>query len=417
MAINITNVVNQIETRLLDSGHSDLDLNKLVAASNRINNSGVGVLTYRSPNHLPDITDSNYIGRIAYVEQDNVLGDSDGRFFMATGRTGGWVALTSLQDSAEANVVAGGGGAPSGSQAQGTVSGYTIGGGTPTYVNTIDKFPFSSFTTASDVGDLTDTIRFGHGASSATDGYLAGGSDPSFVNPGPGGRVDTIQKFPFASDTNATNNTGVLFNAVELAAGGIHSSDYAYVAGGTWNFGDTGRNVIQKYSMTTDASATDAGDLLTPMYGNSGCSSSDYGYSANGYQHPSVFYNTIQKWPFSSDANAADVGDTTSARNYTAGQNSTENGYSSGGSSFNNIIEKWSFSSDGNASDVGDLVTGRRQHAGQQSSTENGYYSGGNDPGTPVANVVQSFSFSSDENAVDAGDLSQARIAGGGAQV
>lgn len=413
MAINITNVINQIETRLLDSGHSDLDLNKLIAASNRINNSGVGTLTYRSPNHLPDITDSNYIGRIAYVEQDNVLGDSDGRFFMATSRTEGWVALTSLQDSAEANPVAGGGSGPT---AVGSSYGYTMGGALPTYTDIVDKFPFASFTTASDVGDLTDTISDGRGASSATDAYLAGGQDPTFVNPGPAGRVNTIQKIPFASDVNATNNTGTLFNHVSQGAGSIHSADYAYIAGGTWNFGDNGRNVIQKYSMTTDASGTDVGDLLSPMYGNSGSSSTEYGYSAGGYQHPGTYYNTIQKWPFASDGNATDVGDTTTSRNYVSGNSSTTHGYMSGGNSFENIIEKWPFTTDTNASDVGDLFEGSRFATGQN-STANGYFTGGNNPTNPVSNIVQSFSFSSDGNGADTGDLSAARQASGGAQV
>ena len=40
---------------------------------------------------------------------------------------------------------------------QGNVSGYTSGGYTPpvTYLNTIDKFPFASNANATDVGDLT----------------------------------------------------------------------------------------------------------------------------------------------------------------------------------------------------------------------------------------------------------------------
>jgi len=37
----------------------------------------------------------------------------------------------------------------------GTVSGYSSGGYTPVPVNVIDKFPFASDTNATDVGDLT----------------------------------------------------------------------------------------------------------------------------------------------------------------------------------------------------------------------------------------------------------------------
>ena len=41
-----------------------------------------------------------------------------------------------------------------------TTHGYTTGGGTPAKVNTIDKFPFASDTNASDVGDLITVNDF-----------------------------------------------------------------------------------------------------------------------------------------------------------------------------------------------------------------------------------------------------------------
>ena len=74
------------------------------------------------------------------------------------------------------------------------VSGYTSGGQSPGVVDTIDKFPFATYTNATDVGDLTVT-RGGAGQSSTSSGYTAGGI-PS---------VNTIDKFPFAADANATD--------------------------------------------------------------------------------------------------------------------------------------------------------------------------------------------------------------------
>jgi hypothetical protein len=38
-----------------------------------------------------------------------------------------------------------------------TSSGYTSGGASPTLVNTIDKFPFAADGNATDVGDLTQS--------------------------------------------------------------------------------------------------------------------------------------------------------------------------------------------------------------------------------------------------------------------
>ena len=58
MAINLTKVLTQIQNRISDSTQSDLDLNKLIAAANRINNSGTQVLTYKSTGHLPSLADS-----------------------------------------------------------------------------------------------------------------------------------------------------------------------------------------------------------------------------------------------------------------------------------------------------------------------------------------------------------------------
>ena len=95
------------------------------------------------------------------------------------------------------------------SPVQGTVSGYTSGGFVPN-VNTIDKFPFASDGNATDVGNLTQARFFVVGQSSDAYGYTSGGFAPPQVN--------TIDKFPFASDGNATD-VGDLTQARHSAAG------------------------------------------------------------------------------------------------------------------------------------------------------------------------------------------------------
>jgi len=64
--------------------------------------------------------------------------------------------------------------------------------------NIIDKFPFASDANASDVGDLVAVTRGSAGISSTTAGYAYAGATPSSPNA-------LIQKFPFSSDTNATD--------------------------------------------------------------------------------------------------------------------------------------------------------------------------------------------------------------------
>ena len=301
---------------------------------------------------------------------------------------------------------------------QGTVSGYTSGGRNPAQspdtLTTIDKFAFSSDANATDVGDLT-VARLGlAGQSSTASGYTSGGFNPS-LSPN---RFATIDKFPFASDGNATD-VGDL-TAARNAVAGQSSDASGYTSGG---FGPALSNVIDKFPFSSDANATDVGDLTVATSTPAGQSSTDNGYSSGGL-HPSLspaYSNNIDKFPFASDANATDVGDLTVARYGAAGQSSDASGYSSGGSQIpghTNVIDKFPFASDGNATDVGDLTVARFNTTGQ-SSTNNGYSSGGQIPtSSPTSsNVIDKFPFASDGNATDVGDLTVARANPAGQQV
>jgi hypothetical protein len=78
----------------------------------------------------------------------------------------------------------------------------------PPLVNTIEKFPFASDTNATDIADITQSVRFAAGQSSTTSGYTSGGDPASNV----------IDKFPFASDIDATD-VGDLTQARRIAVG------------------------------------------------------------------------------------------------------------------------------------------------------------------------------------------------------
>jgi hypothetical protein len=241
---------------------------------------------------------------------------------------------------------------------KGTVSGYTSGGFAPPRVNTIDKFPFAADANATDVGDLTQVRDRSAEQSSSKSGYTSGGlvSSPPVVN------TNTIDKFPFAANANAT----------------------------------------------------DVGDLIQGRYGPTGQSSYDFGYSSGGYAPTNV--NTIDKFPFAANANATDVGDLTQSRQQTAGQSSDVSGYTSGGQQGGdrrNTIDKFPFAADANATDVGDLTQARSGPAGQ-SSTVSGYTSGGATPSN--SNVIDKFPFATNANATDVGDLTVARNFAAGQQ-
>lgn len=88
--------------------------------------------------------------------------------------------------------------------------GYVAGGrktsGPPYSTNEIDKFPFASDTAKSDQGDLVVAGYGKVGNSSSSNGYVSGGTVVDSPTPPTAGVYDdTIQKFPFASATNATD--------------------------------------------------------------------------------------------------------------------------------------------------------------------------------------------------------------------
>jgi len=272
---------------------------------------------------------------------------------------------------------------------QGSVSGYVTGGWGP--IDTIDKFPFATDGNATDVGNLTVATAKNTGQSSDVSGYTSGGYIPS----GPPFSLNTIDKFPFASDGNATD-VGDLTLARNIVAG--QSSDVSGYTSGGWEVNFT--NIIDKFPFAADGNATDVGDLTISRSNLSGQSSAEYGYSTAGY---SPVVNTIDKFPFAADGNATDVGDISAPTRGTMGQSSTTNGYATGGEGpvTSNKIEKFPFASDANATDVGDLTLARSMGAGV-SSTESGYSTARSSPST---NVIDKFSFAVDGNATDVGDL------------
>ena len=116
-----------------------------------------------------------------------------------------------------------------------------------------------------------------------------------------------------------------LTQAVALAVGAtFQGSTSGYSSGGGGVPGTS--NVIDKFPFATDTNATDVGDLTGARSTAAGQSSDVSGYTSGGYTGT----NAIDKFPFASDGNATSVGILTQARYGVAGQSSTESGYSSG---------------------------------------------------------------------------------------
>ena len=209
-----------------------------------------------------------------------------------------------------------------------------------TIYSTITKFPFSSGTPVLGIGNMTSSRTGVVGSQSSTHGYALTGS----TDVGTSGRTSTVDKYPFSSDTNATD---IAESANEEAwyAQGSNSNENFYVTG------YSGRD--RKSSFASDTSWT----LINPsgpnLYAGTGHSSETDGYIS------SASPSNRSKFPFSSDVVRTTVaGASTEARTYVAGANSTTDGFMMGGGSGTGspTIDKYPHASDTNATDVGELI-------------------------------------------------------------
>lgn len=292
--------------------------------------------------------------------------------------------------------------------------GYATGGTSgPSYNdgtvrNHINKFSFASGGNATNVGSLT-VARGGSGQSSPSSGYTSGGGVADLTG---GTNSNVIDKFPFASNANATD-VGDL--TVARSGSGQSSTVSGYVSGGSGAL-----TAIDKFPFATNTNATNVGSLTVNNSGATGQSSETHGYSSGG--NPGTA-KMILKFPFSSDGNAISVGNLTVGRssasigNMAAGQSSDVSGYTSGAPYGSNVIDKFPFASDADATDVGDLTVSRGDCSGQ-SSTAFGYTSGGVAPfpATNPNNTIDKFPFAADANATDVGDLTEAKRSTAGQQ-
>lgn len=407
-AVNLKNLIEiaQRKIAVVDSNSSTRDLENLMEITML---TGGG---HKADSAGFDSDVSGYVGRMVFIDSG-----SEG-YFKLNQTIAGAPSATPSQNFVQ--IVQGGTytSTPPGAYAgrQGSNYGYTAAGRNPGApgptgaMYTIDKFSFSSDGDATDVGDVVTLTFSASGHSSDTDGYAAGGGQPSYSN--------MIQKYSFASDGNATDIGYDLFKARHYATSGAYSQTHGYVTGASDPASAAATNDIEKYAFTNNANGTDVGDLTVAKVYRAGQNSTTDGYASGGVDQPGTnIVNVIDKYPFASDGNATDVGDVTPApvgRYGGSGTSSTTHGYTAGGMapSYINVIDKFPFAADGNATDVGDIIATKRMGAGQTSTTH-AYMSGG---GSPYVDTIQKWSTSSDENASDIGNLTVARDLGAPAQ-
>ena len=293
--------------------------------------------------------------------------------------------------------------------------GYAAGGyqsGTTT-ADVIDKFSLTSDANATDVGNLTQERHNGAGATSKTYGYKGGGTAV-----GPLVRSDRIDKWAFASDGNATDVGNFLLGWDTCC--GSSSQNHGYASGGS-SYGSPAnyyQDTIQKWAFASDGNATDVGNSTDGRSFASGHSSTTYGYVAGGQIDGSTWTNIIDRFAYASDGNASDWADISVARSRAVGISSATYSYSCGGwnpAQHWDIIDKFPFASQTNATDIGNLSNGPQRNGAGVSSTTHGYLCGLWGGGT-IYNIIQKFSTTSDGNSSDIADLTLARYGSSGSQ-
>ena len=280
-----------------------------------------------------------------------------------------------------------------------------------------------------DVGTSANQLlqRDGSGNIPAVDGSQLTNIDPGFttstsdptISTNPSGGVGSVWYNKTSGEmyvcTDATAGANVWTNvgggSGDIPPYAFQGTSYGYTAGDE----NSTSNVIDKYSYTSQANATDVGDLSTPGGRQGGHKSETHGWASGGTQNT----NNIEKWAFASDGNAVDSNkNLTAATRFGAGASCETHGVSGGGAgtgALNNTIDKFSFSNSANASDIGNLSVQRERSAGHSSSTH-GYMAGGSNfnAGAPFSNVIDKYSFTADGNATDVGDITTGRSPDGG---
>lgn len=194
-----------------------------------------------------------------------------------------------------------------GASSNSSTYGYHHGGENPTVGDAghdvIQKYSYASNGDSTDVGDAfhLEKAAAGHSDWANAYGYASGGYSNT-VSPS---QINVIQRFSFSSDGDGTD-VGNLAVAVS-SPGGTSSTTHGYTMGG---YLSGVKDHIQKFAFASSGDATDIANLFQLRYHPVGTSSTVSGYTSSGnYSTGTAYTVTIDKFSFATGANSTDVGD------------------------------------------------------------------------------------------------------------
>ena len=235
------------------------------------------------------------------------------------------------------------------------------------------------------------------GGSGDVEPYIYQGTTYGYSHGGNPAR-DVIERFSFTSDGDGADVGNLV--AGNQYVNGTHSTTHGYCHGGSVNR-------IEKYQFVASTNSTQVGTLSEKRDSAAGLTSKTKGYVCGGYFAPSQ-RNNIWSYSYVSDGNATDVADLTTIRLQSGGSTDTVNGYIMTGESIGHPsgaaytgVDKFVYATEANSTDIGDLTVGG-QRAGGSSSLTYGYCVGG---ASPVYDVIDKFNFAGSFTATDVGNL------------
>jgi hypothetical protein len=280
----------------------------------------------------------------------------------------------------------------------GTLYGYSSGGvfptratAPPTFMEYVDRFPFATDTNATNVAQVAVQRRRASTASSEEAGYsMSGDVSPGSLPPFMGaGFYNHIEKFNFATEAPATLVGNMKFIRVTSGAG-CASPTHGYTAAARV-LSDTVADT-ERFPFANEIETSIIGGLTYYRSGHVEAASLQSSYVIGGSLTSSSPYSVItkiEKYQFAAETTGILLGDNTLARWLGSGLSSPTHGYSAGGISSSptvrySTIDKISFASEGNATLVGQL-TSNNGSTGATTSSTNGYILGGATSNNPPA--------------------------------
>lgn len=204
------------------------------------------------------------------------------------------------------------------SEFNGYVAGGTLAASPLTASVVIDRFPFATNVNATNIGSLVETKRYAGGHTSPTHGYISGGwRNP----PAPTYFTTSVRRFSFATNQNAS----VVLDLATGVSGCVgHSSETDGYTSGGFRISTPPPPVasttdVQKFPFATNVNAT-ASTIFNPgLYYSAGSSSLTNGYISGGVDTAGANSTSRQKFPFATNTAASTLPNLATSRQQSAG--------------------------------------------------------------------------------------------------